>query len=153
MATDFLPDPDLGGTSSFGPFTITIEPLAVGLLPDDIYGRRALMERLKAFREAAAAAEPDDTEIRWGESPFFDVLDTAATQPNITIRFPENEQPPTTRPPIQYDEVYREEEDLRIENPEDEEQYVDTKRVTTIIFLCQETGLLHQFNLNYPAEE
>lgn len=102
-----------------------------------------LLKRFVAQRELP---RPDQVaDLRWGKPADFQDLLRAAT---VTVIWPaddnaDDEEPP----PLQYNEEARATETIRIENPEDSEQYVEVERITSIIFRGPD-GRRHQFNLN-----
>lgn len=59
---------------------------------------------------------------------------------------------PTNNPIIVYTEVSRQEETVRVNNPEDANQYVDDARMTTVTF-SRTDGVLIQLVFNNPPDE
>lgn len=114
----------------------------------------ALLSRVLAEKQASGPEE--DAEIRWGQAPDFSLLLAAApNQPTTTVIWPDDTQIPPDEPPedepppLQYEEEWRAEEDVRIENPDDSDQYVIVARIKSIIFRGPD-GRRHQFNLHPP---
>jgi hypothetical protein len=102
---------------------------------------------------------------RWGRPSRFEFLDpTGDTNPTVTINWPENPdcEDSILRPfaadgcdmegteVLEYDEVDRLETLVRVENPDDPDQYVMVARIEKILFQGPD-GRYHQFNYNHPA--
>jgi len=113
-------------------------------LPTTIGG--ALLDRMKARQ--LAPDEEAEAEIIWGQPTQFAALQPG-TEPTVTINLPDEEEPDEEEPDLQWQEVWREEEEVRVENPEDSEQYVIVANVVRIRFLGPDNRY-HMFNLNPP---
>lgn len=118
--------------------------------------------------------DSEDAFATWGAASRFKVVDQTGKQaqrtepsfetgttipgPTKPAKRPDDpddpDQPPDpNRPPVpvqHWSEVARDEQTVRIENPQDSEQWVDVKRVTAILFRAP-NGEYHQFNLNPPS--
>ncbi len=107
-----------------------------------------IIDRLLAQR--LRPGESNDAQIRWGKPSNFIVLQDEIPpkdQPSFTIDFGKEEPEETKR--IQFDEQFRIEQKVRIENPNDPDQFVIVARVTQIDFLGPD-GIIRQFNLTPP---
>lgn len=118
----------------------------------DAYGDSVLA---RVLAEKKPPATPEPAEIRWGKAPQFNYV---PLNPTTTVIWPSdpglqqqnpadpNQQEP---PPLQYEEIWRAEQMVRIENPQDSEQYVIVTRITSIIFRGPDNRQ-HQFNFHPP---
>jgi len=94
------------------------------------------------------------SEIRWGKPSDFDITTpNQPTQPSytsVTVNMGTSPQPDDIVL-YTYNEVWRQESDVRVENPDDPEQYVMVARTESIIFESQDDGFYLQFNFTNPA--
>ena len=107
-------------------------------------------ERRLQKRISRVPPENEDLEanVRWG---------TGGTTPQPVpwnfITFDEDDEEPEDPEPeeqtITYDEVSRETEDIRVENPDDPEIYVMVTRIKTITFSSSENGVQRTFKLSW----
>ncbi|MDX8513519.1 hypothetical protein [Mesorhizobium captivum] len=112
------------------------------------------------LKRALSKVKPDEggeAHTRFGKaSRFTQVTPDPRTQPSVEIIWPPDEEDKEDEPKevhiIEYDEVFRKTETIRVENPEDSEQYVMVKNVLRIIFVGRDDGLYRGFNLK-PASE
>lgn len=107
---------------------------------DDDRGERFLARLL-----ARKPSEDEDAEaqVRWGKASQF-IAQMQGTQylPTINIvnwpDFPGNEEDEEEETVIDWNELARTTSDVRVENPDDDEQYVIVQRVETITFQTPE---------------
>lgn len=99
--------------------------------------------------------EPRDAEAhdRFGKPTPIELRDAgggldAAPAIRITFSWPDRNKDPEEVPVLEYYEIERTTETVRISNPEDSAQYVDVERVLTIMFEGPD-GRRHNFNLKY----
>lgn len=111
------------------------------------------------LKRALSKVKPDEggeAHFRFGKaSRFTAVTPDPRTNPSVEIIWPpdeEKEDEPKEVHIIEYDEVFRQTETIRVENPDDSEQYVMVKNVLRIIFQGRDDGLFRGFNLK-PASE
>ncbi|MER9937406.1 hypothetical protein [Mesorhizobium sp. M0088] len=111
------------------------------------------------LKRALSKVKPDeggDAHFRFGKAARFQaVTPDARTNPGATVIWP-NDNDPDNEPKethiIEFDEVYRCWETIRVENPDDAEQYVMVRNITRIIFLGRDDGLYRSFNLRTAQE-
>lgn len=77
--------------------------------------------------------DESEAELRWGKAANFTQVDPPAnTNPRVVaVNFPDDTKDDGKNdnfPLLQCDEVYRKTEDVRVENPDDSEQYVIVRR-------------------------
>lgn len=116
-------------------------------------GGQNLLKRLVALRELPR--ENQEADLRWGKPANFLRLVSGGVevpeQPTLIVIWPENSEEEETEqepPPLVYNEESRVVETIRVENPDDSEQYVDVERITSIVFRGGD-GRRHQFNLDH----
>lgn len=89
-----------------------------------------------------------DTDIRWGAASRFEISHPEQpTNPSVVVgggSTGPDEEPATPPGILVFTEVEKYVEEVRIENPEDPEQYVDTTRRVWSLFLGPD-GLYRQF--------
>lgn len=111
---------------------------------------------LKRVLSKVKPDEGGDAHFRFGKaSRFTAVTPDPRTQPSISVTWPDDgnqDDEPKEIHIIEYDEVSRQTETIRVENPDDSEQYVMVKNVLRIIFQGRDDGLFRGFNLK-PASE
>lgn len=104
-----------------------------------------------------AARRPEEVDapatIRWGKSPKFTVRDPVVPeQPYFEVIWPDKNEDDEDEPPDEveiqnYTEFSRSVEVVRVENPDDPEQYVEVERIKSIIFAGPQ-GTYVRFILN-----
>lgn len=111
------------------------------------------------LKRALSKVKPDeggDAHFRFGKASRFTLTDpTQKTNPGVHYTWPDDgnqDDEPKEIHIIEYDEVSRQTETIRVENPDDSEQYVMVKNVLRIIFQGRDDGLFRAFNLK-PASE
>lgn len=102
-------------------------------------------ERFLARLLARKPSEDQDAEaqVRWGKaSDFVQALSGRKFLPSIQIinwpDFPGNDEDEEEEPVIDWEEIARTTSDVRVENPDDSDQYVIVQRVETITFQTPE---------------
>lgn len=88
--------------------------------------------------------EVNEASYRFGQASRFDVLDQPDPEDtglDVVVRQPDDEPLLITV----YNEVSRQVSEVRVENPDDPEQYVMVQRIESIIF-SRDDGHLFQFN-------
>lgn len=80
-----------------------------------------------------------ESEIRWGKASSFQwsVSNPPATNGGGSVSFPDgddDEEPEPESKTLEFDETTRTVEDIRVENPDDSEQYVIVQRINDITF-------------------
>lgn len=117
--------------------------------------RQSALERVLAEAKARIPAT-DDTEahFRFGKPATFTPPEQK-TGPTVTTTFPDDGQDQTDAPPeaviTDYDEIARKEETIRVENPDDAEQYVMVKRCTVWLGQNRRTGDYVRLNFKYDG--
>ena len=130
-----------------------------------------ILDRIVLERPLPSDAEAN---IRWGDSSDFDLVSGSGnqvpTQPTITIIIPPDPEcdpddqqvidwgcaslsPDACGPQVEVyklTEICRNTEDVRVENPNDSDQYVIVQRIKQIYFEDSQ-GRYFSFNLNPPA--
>lgn len=110
--------------------------------------RKQLLDRLLAKRNAPG--EEQEAELIWGQASDFNVIDPPRL-PGFRVNNPDT--PPEDLPPelqeIEYNEVDRETTMVRVENPNDSEQYVMVERIDTITFDSSSDNIRRKFILNW----
>lgn len=127
-------------------------------------GRFAPMEGItrpsaaeRVLQKALARVKPDDdgeADFRFGKAANFNPP-TQPTRPSTTVNWPDDEETTDPGPEfvlIDYDEVARDEEEIRVENPDDSEQYVMVKRCLVWLGRRRDTGDFVRLNFKYPEE-
>ena len=111
--------------------------------------RLQIFDRLKAFR--AIPGEDKEATIRWGKAGFEQVPPGDDPNDNFSINLEEDDPPPA--PPDQktlvFNEIDRKVTPVRVENPDDPEQFVMVERIDNITFKGPD-GIDRQFVLNPP---
>lgn len=127
--------------------------------PTGVGGRLSIGDRgnngADVLKRAISRVKPDeggDAHFRFGKaSRFTAVTPEQSTNPGVTVTWPPDDSNKDDEPKeihiIEYDEVFRQTETLRVENPDDAEQYVMVKNVLRIIFQGRDDGLFRGFNL------
>lgn len=109
-------------------------------------------------RALAARPRVDDSgeaDLRWGAKSRFELVDQSRF-PTMRIRSSTNEDGQQTQEPppevnvLDFNEVQRAVEEIRVENPEDSQQYVIVERVAWIIFNGPD-GNYWRFNFKYDG--
>ena len=106
-----------------------------------------LIDRLKALRPVSGEEEGEAI-IRWGAKASFNIQIDDAT--GISINLEEGQDPPPEKKTIEFTELERETDEVRVENPDDPEQFVMVARITSITFDGPD-GICRRFNLKPPA--
>jgi len=111
-----------------------------------------VLERLISNR--IGESDLEETEFVFGQPSNFSLI-AAAEEPQVTVNFPDETPPPDEVEVIEYDEVWRQYETVRVENPDDEDQYIEEERSLKVRFVRQSDGKFIQLNLRYdgPATE
>ena len=110
----------------------------------------SVSERRLQKRISRVPPENEDlaANVRWGSGGT-----TPEPVPWNFITFDEDDAEPEEPEPeeqtITYDEVSRETEDIRVENPDDPEIYVMVTRIKTITFSSSENGVQRTFKLSW----
>lgn len=115
-------------------------------MPDDVLQRLALLR---------PPVEEGEARIRWGRPARFELTEPEADDDiGVEVTWPddEGEQPPPDVVIRYHDEVARTEEDVRVENPDDPEQYVIVRRVVSIVFQNRADGSFDVFNFTNPEQ-
>ncbi|TGQ69511.1 hypothetical protein EN829_015075 [Mesorhizobium sp. M00.F.Ca.ET.186.01.1.1] len=106
------------------------------------------------LKRALSRVKPDDggeAHFRFGKaSRFTAVTPEQRTQPGATVTWPDDgnqDDEPKEIHIIEYDEVSRCWETIRVENPDDSEQYVMVRNTTRVVFVGRDDGLYRAFNL------
>ncbi|MBB2698970.1 UNVERIFIED_ORG: hypothetical protein GGI66_003647 [Rhizobium esperanzae] len=117
-------------------------------------------ERFLARLLARKPSEDQDAEaeVRWGKaSDFVSALTGRKYLPVISIinwpDFPGNDEDDKEEPVIDWQELARTTSDVRVENPDDSDQYVIVQRVETITFQTPEGKRIRFIFNNAAAEE
>jgi CRISPR/Cas system CMR subunit Cmr4 (Cas7 group RAMP superfamily) len=157
-----------GGTYSVstakGKSVGSLGPLGtLGSLPsmERITRQSAADDVLQRFVERAEKRRPpvDDSgvaDLRWGEPSRFSLVQAEApTNPSMNVvvgggNGGEEEIPPEAVI-YDYDEVQRQEEEIRVENPDDPDDYVIEARSLSITFVGRTDGRYIRLNLRYPV--
>jgi len=116
-------------------------------LSDDVLQRLALLR---------PPVEQGPAEIRWGKPSKFQITEPdQPTEINYTTIVNTTGGTTVDLPlgakTVYFDEVGRNEEQIRIENPDDPEQYVIEARATAIAFQGRNDGTFYVFTFNYPS--
>lgn len=124
---------------------MSIDPIEVLVRPfqasDRILARR---------RPKEVEPENEDATITWGRAANFNLT---ATDSFTTIIINDGDEPDEPEEPpsaLVWTETYRATEDVRVENPDDSEQYVVVQRIREIWFVGPD-GLTYIYRLNPPA--
>lgn len=111
------------------------------------------------LKRALSLVKPDeggDAHFRFGKAARFQaVTPDKITNPGATVIWPKDNDPdnePKEIHLIEYDEVSRCWETIRVENPDDPDQYVMVRNTIRIVFLGRDDHLYRVFNLA-KAEE
>jgi len=115
-------------------------------LPPAPSGSAGILQTLAAKRAALVATS--EASIRWGKPSNFSVVGGGGSivggsgGGTVVVIWPPDtppEDPPKQEPPpFQYNEEWRSTSKVRVENPDDSEQYVMVERVESIIFRGQD---------------
>ncbi|MER9355570.1 hypothetical protein NKI61_20070 [Mesorhizobium sp. M0514] len=114
------------------------------------------------LKRALSKVKPDaggEAHFRFGKASRFTLTTPEQqTNPGTTVNWPPED--PADDPDdgiviIDYDYVDRAVEKLRVENPDDSEQWVEVERATKIMFRNRTTGIYVRFNFDWskaPSE-
>lgn len=122
--------------------------------PSIIIGPRALQSPFRP-PQLPPPNRPPEVEggacIRWGRASQFD--DTSSIdRPRITFDWPDDEDEAEEEIiTLDYQEVMRAVSEIRVENPEDSEQYVMVERIENITFRGPD-GRHHRFILDHSDD-
>jgi hypothetical protein len=122
------------------------EKIAREGLAEDVLQRLALLR---------PPVDQGAAELRWGKPARFQLTEPAAVT-DITYTTIVNsgtggdEEPPAGAKLIEYDEYQRSEEEIRVENPDDPEQYVMVRRCIWIAFQRRDDGVFIRLNFRNP---
>ena len=119
----------------------------VGLLEKiDSDAERFLQKRLSRVPPENTDA---DANVRWGQSGSDPSI--ASPQVSVTIYPPSTDPDPESDfSELVYYEVSRSEQEIKVVNPDDEEQFVMVKRISSITFSGPD-GRGRRFVLNWPS--
>lgn len=138
------------GGSGFGP-----SGMVVVSSPRTSPYAQSVLKRFVALRELPR--EDEIADLRWGKPADFLLVAGGllpVTEPEVTVIWPDNdegaEDDDEEEPVIEYDEVSRVEEEIRVENPDDADQYVIVARVTTMLLRRRDDQRLVRFTFNPP---
>lgn len=105
------------------------------------------------LQRALARVKPEgdgEAHFRFGKPARFEQA-TQQSGPSIRVEYPDDtgqiDDPEIVV--LDFDEIDREEETIRVENPADSEQYVMVKRCKRILFLGRADGIYRRFNFKY----
>ena len=103
--------------------------------------------------------EEDEAFISWGSASRF--ISPQITQPvtsrtsfgggGFRVTWPDDKDKNKEKKTLEYTEIERTVTEVRVENPDDEEQYVMVERIESIDFRGPD-GATHRFTLNNDAE-
>lgn len=92
-----------------------------------------------------------------GPSSFTLTQPDQQTNPGATVTWPPDDSNKDDEPKeihiIEYDEVFRSTEKIRVQNPDDPEQYVMVKSTLRIVFQGRDDGLYRGFNFKSAKEQ
>lgn len=92
--------------------------------------------------------EPTEATIVWGQASNFSVLqDNLPTISSIDLGGDGTKKDPLGSVTIEFTEIGRVTETVRVSNPDDDSMYVDVKRIKSITFSAPD-GIIRRFNLN-----
>lgn len=141
-----LTNPLTGFIDKFKSQFTTADDVVKPGLSDDVLQRLALLR---------PPVEQGDAEIRWGKPSKFQINEpdqpdqiTYTTVVNTTTTI--TPDPPPGSDVFYYDEFKRKEHKVRIENPDDSEQWVEDAVMDWIIFQSRQTGAFEVFILKPP---
>ncbi|TIM16288.1 MAG: hypothetical protein E5Y67_03590 [Mesorhizobium sp.] len=110
----------------------------------------------RALAKVLAEDNSGDADFRWGKpSRFTLTTPEQKTNPGSSVTWPTDgnqDDEPKEIHIIEFDEVSRCWETIRVENPDDPEQYVMVRNITRVVFLGRDDGLYRAFNFR-TAEE
>ena len=129
--TASLPNPSVPNAFGGGLVGFETDTAVRGFVSSDPYAQRVI-RRLIARRPGDSDSQAS---IRWGGPSRFEAR--AKTYPTVNFNSPENRDATTAEvdiPTLEFTEYSRIEEEVRVENPEDSDQYVIVARATEIQF-------------------
>ncbi|RWO83178.1 MAG: hypothetical protein EOS18_06190 [Mesorhizobium sp.] len=109
-----------------------------------------------ALARVPAKDTSGDADFRFGKASRFTLTTPEQrTNPGSTVTWPPDE--PVEDPEdgivvIDYDYIDRAVETIRIENPEDSEQWVEVERITKIMFRRRDDGVYIRLNFDWSKE-
>jgi hypothetical protein len=112
------------------------------------------------LKRALSKVKPDEggeAHFRFGKASRFTLTTPEQrTNPTVTVNWPPDDSKKDDEPKdihiIEYDEIFRQTETLRVENPDDSEQYVMVKNTLRIVFQGRDDGLYRGFNFKSAKE-
>ncbi|RWC25920.1 MAG: hypothetical protein EOS27_27090 [Mesorhizobium sp.] len=114
------------------------------------------------LKRALAKVKPDEggeAHVRWGKASRFTLTTPEQkTNPGMTVTWPPDDPSDDPEDGIQIDDfdyVDRSVEKIRVENPDDAEQYVIVERILKVMFVDRQTGRYKRFNFDWskpPSE-
>ncbi|RUV75918.1 MAG: hypothetical protein EOR30_17085 [Mesorhizobium sp.] len=111
------------------------------------------------LKRALAKVKPEDggdAHFRFGKASRFTLTEPAQkTNPGTTVTWPPEEpieDPEDGIVVIDYDYIDRAVETIRIENPDDSEQWVEVERITKIMFRRRDDGVYIRLNFDWSKE-
>lgn len=115
-------------------------------------GERVLQE---ALARVSAPDNSGDADFSIGKAARFTLTDPVKkTSPGVSVTWPNDgnqDDEPKEIHIIEFDEVSRCWETIRVENPDDPDQYVMVRNTLRVVFLGRDDGLYRAFNLA-PAD-
>jgi hypothetical protein len=124
-----------GGSGGNGGWSVSVERITRTGLPEDV------LQRLRAKKPPVD--DSGEADLRWGKASNFTLTeskDNQPTNPSYKVNFPgsggvtDPEVPPEAQV-FDFQEYGRAVEVVRVENPDDSEQWVDVERINVIVFL------------------
>jgi len=111
------------------------------------------------LKRALAKVKPDEggeAHVRWGKASRFTLTTPdQPTNPGATVNWPPEDPADDPADGIvvnDYDYVDRSVEKIRVENPDDAEQYVIVERILKLLFINRKTGEYVRFNFNWSQK-
>lgn len=113
------------------------------------------------LKRALSKVKPDEggeAHFRFGKaSRFTAVTPDQRTQPSVEIIWPPDDDKKDDEPKevhiIEYDEVFRKTETIRVEQQDDPENWVEVKNTLRLVVLGRDDGLYRAFNFKSAKEQ
>lgn len=114
------------------------------------------------LKRALSKVKPDEggeAHVRWGKASRFTLTTPEQpTNPGVTVNWPPEDPADDPNDGIvidDFDYIDRAVEKIRVENPDDSEQYVIIERILKVMFVDRQTGRYKRFNFDWakPASE
>ncbi|TIN09782.1 hypothetical protein [Mesorhizobium sp.] len=110
----------------------------------------------RALAKVPAEDNSGEADFRFGKASRFTLTEPEQrTNPGSTVTWPPNdpvEDPEDGIVVIDYDYVDRAVETLRVENPEDSEQWVEVERITKLLMRRRDNGIYVRFNFDWSKD-